>query len=87
MPDVEEKTVDIDTTGPGAEVDIPEEKKEIENETIQDTTKPDDSSEKPSEQLDVRDSKDEDKPKNVQETSEKGSDKQDSKTEPLEEYS
>ena len=28
MPDVEEKTVDIDTTGPGAEVDIPEEKKE-----------------------------------------------------------
>ena len=38
----EEKTVDIDTTGPGAEVDI-EEKKEIENETIQDTTKPDDS--------------------------------------------
>ena len=30
MPDVEEKTVDIDTTGPGAEVDIPEEKKEVE---------------------------------------------------------
>ena len=30
MPDVEEKTVDIDTTGPGAEVDIPEEKKEAE---------------------------------------------------------
>ena len=28
MPDVEEKTVDIDTTGPGAEVDISEEKKE-----------------------------------------------------------
>ena len=28
MPDKEEKTVDIDTTGPGAEVDIPEEKKE-----------------------------------------------------------
>ena len=27
MPDVEEKTVDIDTTGPGAEVDISEEKK------------------------------------------------------------
>ena len=25
MPDVEEKTVDIDTTGPGAEVDISEE--------------------------------------------------------------
>jgi len=61
MPDVEEKTVDIDTTGPGAEVDI-EEKKEIENETIQDTTKPDDSPEKPSEQLDVRDSKDDKEP-------------------------
>ena len=27
MPDVEEKTVDIDTTGPGAEVNIEEEKK------------------------------------------------------------
>ena len=59
MPD-EEKTVDIDTTGPGAEVDI-EEKKEIENETIQDTTKPDDSPEKPSEQLDVQDSEPEKK--------------------------
>ena len=56
----EEKTVDIDTTGPGAEVDI-EEKKEIENETIQDTTKPDDSPEKPSEQLDVQDSEPEKK--------------------------
>jgi len=30
MPDVEEKTVDIDTTGPGAEVNIEEEKKEVE---------------------------------------------------------
>ena len=30
MPDTEEKTVDIDTTGPGAEVDIEEEKKEVE---------------------------------------------------------
>ena len=29
MPDVEEKTVDIDTTGPGAEVNIEEEKKEV----------------------------------------------------------
>ena len=28
MPDKEEKTVDIDTTGPGAEVDIAEEKEE-----------------------------------------------------------
>ena len=30
MPDTEEKTVDIDTTGPGAEVNIEEEKKEVE---------------------------------------------------------
>ena len=29
MPDTEEKTVDIDTTGPGAEVNIEEEKKEV----------------------------------------------------------
>ena len=29
MPDAEEKTVDIDTTGPGAEVNIEEEKKEV----------------------------------------------------------
>ena len=27
MPDVEEKTVDIDTTGPGAVVDVSEDKK------------------------------------------------------------
>jgi hypothetical protein len=37
MPDVEEKTVDIDTTGPGAEVDIPEEKKE---EAVVETVEP-----------------------------------------------
>jgi len=89
----EEKTVDIDTTGPGAEVDISEEKKqepqiEVQDEKIiQDDSKSDDSPEKSSEQLDVRDSKDDDKQKDVQETSEKGSDKPESKTEPLEEYS
>ena len=37
MPEVEEKTVDIDTTGPGAEVDIPEEKKE---EAVVETVEP-----------------------------------------------
>ena len=88
MPDVEEKTVDIDTTGPGAEVDI-EEKKEIENETIQDTTKPDDSPEKPSEQLDVRDDKDSEKP--VQEKKEEVKEKQETSDEKpkeeLEKYS
>ena len=61
MPDVEEKTVDIDTTGPGAEVDI-EEKKEIENETIQDDNKSDDTSEKSDESVDIRDSKDSEEP-------------------------
>ena len=35
MPNVEEKTVDIDTTGPGAEVDISEEKKEEVVETVE----------------------------------------------------
>ena len=35
MPDKEEKTVDIDTTGPGAEVDISEEKKEEVVETVE----------------------------------------------------
>ena len=87
MPD-EEKTVDIDTTGPGAEVDI-EEKKEIENETIQDTTKPDDSPEKPSEQLDVRDSKDSEEP--VQEKKEEVKEKKETRDEKpkeeLEQYS
>ena len=90
MPDVEEKTVDIDTTGPGAEVDI-EEKKEIENETIQDTTKPDDSPEKPSEQLDVRDSKDDKEPEKKEEVKEKQEardEKQEEKPkEELEQYS
>ena len=41
MPEGEEKTVESDTTGPGAEIDI-EEKQEIENETTQDVAKPDD---------------------------------------------
>ena len=35
MPDTEEKTVDIDTTGPGAEVSIEEEKKEDVIETVE----------------------------------------------------
>ena len=35
MPDTEEKTVDIDTTGPGAEVSIEEEKKEDVVETVE----------------------------------------------------
>ena len=86
MPDVEEKTVDIDTTGPGAEVDI-EEKKEIENENTQDVAKPDDSPEKPSEQLDVRDSKDNQEPEKKEEVKEKQETKDEKPKEELEKYS
>ena len=85
MPD-EEKTVDIDTTGPGAEVDI-EEKKEIENENTQDVAKPDDSPEKPSEQLDVRDSKDNQEPEKKEEVKEKKETSDEKPKEELEQYS
>ena len=58
MPE-ENKTVDIDTSGPGAEVDLHEEIKEneieVENETVENNTESNDSSEKSDEQLDVRD--------------------------------
>ena len=57
----EEKTVDIDTSGPGAEVQLEQEKKpenetvEVQNETnTEDNVQPDDTSEKSDEQLDVR---------------------------------
>ncbi len=58
MPDEEKKTVDIDTSGPGAEIDLQEEKKEneieVENETVENNTESNDSSEKSDEQLDVQ---------------------------------
>ena len=57
----EDKTVDIDTSGPGAEVQLEENKKpenetvEVQNETTtEDNVKSDDTSEKSDEQLDVR---------------------------------
>ena len=67
MPDDKEKKqgkmVDIDTSGPGAEVDLPEEKvKSVEQEETnaetdsKDSTQPDDSSEKSDQQPDVQDS-------------------------------
>jgi len=101
MPDKEETKsnepmVDLDTSGPGAKVDLPEVEKEAEktfekeeknnepNVTYDD--QPADTSEKPSEQPDVRDSKDEGG-KVVQETSEKGSDKQPDNQKEVEEYS
>ena len=52
----EEKTVDIDTSGPDTEVELPEIKEEV-NETTNDNTESTDTSEKPSEQLDVQDNK------------------------------
>ena len=58
MPE-ENKTVPIDTSGPGAEIDLQEEKQEneieVENETVENNTESNDSSEKSDEQLDVRD--------------------------------
>ena len=52
----EEKTVDIDTSGPDTEVELPEIKEEV-NETTNDNTESTDTPEKPSEQLDVQDNK------------------------------
>ena len=63
MPDVEQKTVDVDTSGPGAEVQIPEIDKpenevtteEVSNETvIENNTESNDSIEKPDEQSNVQ---------------------------------
>ena len=57
MPE-EAKTVDIDTSGPGAEINLQEEKKEneveVSNETVENNTESNDSSEEPNEQLDVQ---------------------------------
>jgi hypothetical protein len=71
MPDDKEKQqgklVDIDTSGPGAEVNIPEEKKieaepevEVKDETTEDTAKSDDAPAKSDEQPDVQGSKPQD---------------------------
>jgi len=62
----EEKTVDIDTTGPGAEVEVIEEKQapqevEVKDEkTTEDTTKPDDAPAESTEQPNVQESKPQD---------------------------
>ena len=76
-----EKMVDIDTTGPGAEVELPEEKetanvtatepvKEKDEEVKQDDTKPADTSEKSDEQPVVQDSKPEKQDEKLEEYSE-----------------
>jgi len=57
MPE-ENKTVPIDTSGPGAEIDLQEEKQEneieVENETVENGVESNDSPEKSNEQLDVQ---------------------------------
>ena len=86
MPDKEEKTVDIDTSGPGADVELPEEKvtetTEVQNETVEDSPKSDDTSEKSDVKSDVQESKQEEKQEEKQETKEEEKPKEE-----LEQYS
>jgi hypothetical protein len=63
MPNIEEKMVDIDTSGPGAEIELPEEKTsetniEVSHETNNNSTESSDSGSQSNEQLSVRDSED-----------------------------
>jgi len=91
-----EPMVELDTSGPGASVDLPEtqkeeektyEKEEKKNEAnVTYDNQPDDTSEKPVEQSDVREGKNEGG-EVVQKTSEEGSDKQQDNTKEVEEYS
>ena len=95
--DGEEKTIDIDDKGPGAEVIFPEEKKEVEKEsnepiieTIENDSKPDDTSEKPDKPVDVRDEQKQELKEGGEakkETVESGSDKQPDNSKAVEEYS
>jgi len=72
----EEKTVDIDTSGPGAEVELPEEKTpeteiEVSNEKTENNTESNDSTEKPAEQSNVQAEQTEDQGTEKKETEEK----------------
>ena len=62
MPDTEEKTVDIDTTGPGAEVNIEEEKKEV-VETVEPVVEKEEVKEAVEEKQESGDKQQEEKPK------------------------
>ena len=97
MPETEnDKTVELDVTGPGASVELPETEndtdKTYENEVkknepnITYDNEPADTPEKPDEQPDVRDEKNEGG-KVAQKTDEAGSDKQQDNTKQVEEYS
>ena len=91
-----DKTVELDVTGPGANVELPEiendSDKTFENEVkkneanITYDNEPNDTPEKSDEQLDVRDKKNEGG-EVVQKTSEEGSDKQPGNIKDVEEYS
>jgi hypothetical protein len=84
--DKEPKTVDIDTSGPGADVELPEEKvtetTEVQNETVEDSPKSDDTSEKSDVKSDVQESKQEETSDEKQETKEEEKPKEE-----LEQYS
>ena len=97
MPETEnDKTVELDVTGPGANVELPEAEsdtdKTFENEVKKNEAnvtydnEPADTPEKPNEQPDVRDEKN-DGGEVVQKTSEEGSDKQKNNIKDVEEYS
>ena len=97
MPETEnDKTVELDVTGPGASVELPETEndtdKTFENEVkkneanITYDNEPNDTPEKSDEQPDVRDKKNEGG-EVVQKTSEEGSDKQPGNIKDVEEYS
>ena len=96
MPDNEPKTVNLDTSGPGARVELPEVEKEADKTYEKEENKneanviyddqPADTSEKPNEQSNVRDQKNEGG-EVTQKTDEAGSDKQQDNTREVEEYS
>ncbi len=74
----EEKTVDIDTSGPDVDIKLPEEKETV-HETTEDTTKSDDASKESDKQPDVQDSKPEEK-EEVKEKQETRDEKQEAET-------
>ena len=87
MQNAEEKTVDIDTSGPGAEVELPEETKpeneiEVSNDTDKDSVESNDSTEKSDEQSTVQADTTTD-----QGTEKKAEETEDEKKKELEDYS
>jgi hypothetical protein len=74
----EEKTVDIDTSGPDVDINLPEEKETV-HEATEDNTKSDDASKESDKQPDVQDSKPEEK-EEVKEKQETRDEKQETET-------